>query len=65
MSVTRTFVATTVKSVLATAALAAILGFGAAVSGGTGSDVSLANGTCPEDTHWSVELGVCVADTHW
>ncbi|TDB87492.1 hypothetical protein E1091_15765 [Micromonospora fluostatini] len=63
MSVTRTFV-TTVTSVLATAAFAAILGIGAAV-GGSGADSSLATEVCPKDTHWSAELGVCVADTHW
>ncbi|WBB79881.1 hypothetical protein O7606_00240 [Micromonospora sp. WMMD882] len=65
MSVTRMSFATTVRSVLATAALAAIIGFGAALTGGAGSDAPLAGGTCPQDTHWSVELGVCVADTHW
>lgn len=64
MSVTREFLATTVKPALATAALAAILGIGAAVTG-AGQDVPLANEICPEDTHWSVELGACVADTHW
>nr|MDT0659146.1 hypothetical protein [Micromonospora sp. DSM 115978] len=62
MTVTRKLAAIVVKSVLVTA-----LGIGVAAigTGGAGQGTSLANETCPADTHWSVELGACVEDTHW
>ncbi|GAB3056400.1 hypothetical protein [Micromonospora schwarzwaldensis] len=65
MLVTRSFVPTAVRSVLALAALAVTLGVATVSADAATSGVPVAVGDCPLDTHWSPELGVCVADTHW
>ncbi|WBB73431.1 hypothetical protein O7602_27775 [Micromonospora sp. WMMD1128] len=65
MLITRTFVPTAVRSVLAVAALAVTLGVATVSADVPMSGVPTAGGDCPMDTHWSPELGVCVNDTHW